>query len=80
MNLIDAYGDPIENDRHEVFVTDDGIVPTCDLCGGPQRIEGDNWNGDTGNHYSCEEGRPDPGFMPYDPDDDSTKVPERGYR
>lgn len=25
-------------------------------------------------------GRPDPGQLPYDPDDDSTKTPERGYR
>ena len=29
---------------------------------------------------SCESGVPDPGHMPYDPDDDSTKTPERGYR
>lgn len=40
--------------RHEVFVTDDGIIPTCDLCSGPQYVEGDDWNGETGNHYSCE--------------------------
>lgn len=40
---------------HDVFVTDDGIVPTCDLCAGPQRTEGDDWNGETGNHRSCEE-------------------------
>jgi len=42
-------------ERHPVFVTDDGIVPTCDLCDGPQRVEGDDWNGETGNHFSCEE-------------------------
>ena len=41
--------------RHHVFVTDDGIVPRCDICDGPQRVEGDNWNGETGNHISCEE-------------------------
>ncbi len=41
--------------NHEVFVTDDGIVPTCDLCDGPQYVEGDDWNGDTGNHFSCED-------------------------
>lgn len=45
----------IECERHEVFVTDDGIIPTCDLCDGPQRVEGDDWNGETGNHRSCEE-------------------------
>jgi hypothetical protein len=37
-----------------VFVTDDDVVPTCDICGGPQRVT-DDWNGDTGNHRSCEE-------------------------
>lgn len=40
---------------HEVFVTDEGIVPTCDLCSEAQRAEGDDWNGETGNHHSCEE-------------------------
>lgn len=45
---------PEDWDRHPVFVTDEGIVPMCDLCDGPQRVEGDLWNGDTGNHYSCE--------------------------
>ena len=44
-----------EVDRHEVFVNDDGFVPICDICFGPQRVEGDDWNGETGNHYSCEE-------------------------
>lgn len=41
--------------HHDVFVTDEGIVPFCDLCDGPQFAEGDNWNSETGNHYSCEE-------------------------
>lgn len=39
---------------HPVFVTDDGIVPTCDHCSGPQLAEGDDWNGETGCHKSCE--------------------------
>ena len=54
MRTIDG---PIDPDWiiHPVFVTDDGIIPICDICGGPQRVEGDYWNGDTGNHYSCEE-------------------------
>lgn len=42
----------------QVFITDDGIVPTCDLCSGPQWAEGDDWNGETGNHHSCEEADP----------------------
>ena len=52
--LKDAYGNAVETHRHEVFVNDEGIVPTCDLCGGPQYVEGDDWNGETGSHYSCE--------------------------
>lgn len=39
----------------EVFITDDGIVPRCDICGGPQLVVGDDWNGETGAHYSCED-------------------------
>jgi hypothetical protein len=49
----DAYGNLHEAD--ELFVTDDGIVPTCDICDEPQSATGDDWNGDTGNHRSCEE-------------------------
>lgn len=45
--------------HHDVFVNDDGIIPTCDICGGPQRTEGDDWNGDTGNHISCEQRHPE---------------------
>jgi hypothetical protein len=38
-----------------------------------------------GEFEECElhkrsDGSPDPGYLPYDPDDDSTKTPERGYR
>jgi hypothetical protein len=54
--------DLIERDErchHEVFVNEEGIVPTCDLCGGPQRVEGDDWNGETGNHHSCEQRQPE---------------------
>lgn len=39
---------------HAVFVNEEGIVPRCDVCNGPQRVEGDDWNGETGNHHSCE--------------------------
>lgn len=41
----------------DAFINDDGVVPTCDLCGSYQSVEGDDWNGDTGNHHSCEESR-----------------------
>lgn len=53
----DIYGN-VYTDA-DVFVTDDNIVPTCDICGNPQMID-DYWNGDTGNHISCEKesGRP----------------------
>lgn len=32
-------------------------VPTCDVCGEPQhdRWDGEDWNGDTGCHRSCED-------------------------
>ncbi len=43
---------------------DEAIEPHCDLCGrhmeanGPYRLYADNdWNGETGNHISCEENR-----------------------
>lgn len=38
----------------EVFVTDDGIVPRCDICDDPQLAAGDDWDGDTGEHRSCQ--------------------------
>lgn len=56
---VDVYGRPVIGcGRHEVFVTDDGIVPTCDICEGPQYVEGDDWNGETGSHRGCEERQP----------------------
>lgn len=32
------------------------VTPTCDICGEEweQGGEGEDWNGDTGNHVSCE--------------------------
>ena len=42
----------------DVFVNDDGVIPRCDICNGPQLRVGDDWNGDTGNHRSCEEREP----------------------
>lgn len=32
----------------------DEVQPRCDLCGNLQWLEGDDWNGETGNHFSCE--------------------------
>lgn len=32
----------------------DDVQPRCDLCGLAQALEGEDWNGETGNHYSCE--------------------------
>ncbi len=32
----------------------DNVQPLCDICDLPQEREGDDWNGDTGNHFSCE--------------------------
>ncbi len=31
------------------------IIPTCDICRKQDDYEGDDWNGETGNHISCEE-------------------------
>ena len=33
--------------------------PTCDLCGEHEDPWDDDWNGDTGNHRSCEDSRED---------------------
>jgi hypothetical protein len=33
----------------------DDVQPICDICDEPQWREGDDWNGETGNHLSCEE-------------------------
>lgn len=38
----------------EVFINDEGIMPSCDYCGRPQLSVGNDWNGETGNHKSCE--------------------------
>lgn len=32
----------------------DNDQPICDICGLGQPREGEDWNGDTGNHLSCE--------------------------
>jgi hypothetical protein len=32
----------------------DEVQPCCDICNMPQYREGDDWNGETGNHKSCE--------------------------
>lgn len=52
-DMLDEIASTI-GDGREVFVTDDMIIPSCDLCEGPQYAEGDDWNGDTGSHRSCE--------------------------
>jgi len=33
---------------------DDDATPTCDICGDEDDGAGDDWNGDTGCHVSCE--------------------------
>lgn len=44
------------------MIDEDDIEPTCDICGEPQdcgrdlcEMHADDWNGDTGNHLSCEQ-------------------------
>lgn len=32
----------------------DEVQPKCDYCDGPQPRVGEDWNGETGNHFSCE--------------------------
>jgi hypothetical protein len=32
----------------------DEVEPTCDLCGEPDGPGEPDWNGETGNHLSCE--------------------------
>lgn len=39
----------------DVFINDEGVIPRCDICGNPQLRVGDDWNGETGNHVSCED-------------------------
>ncbi len=36
------------------------VAPRCEICGQFQPIEGEDWNGETGNHKTCEEGAPPP--------------------
>lgn len=32
------------------------VTPRCDICNWPENHEGESdWNGETGNHVSCEE-------------------------
>jgi hypothetical protein len=40
---------------------DDEVVPTCDICGEQWEDggEGEDWNGETGNHLSCEQDSPE---------------------
>lgn len=30
------------------------VTPTCDICGRPDGAGVPDWNGETGNHLSCE--------------------------
>jgi hypothetical protein len=54
-NLREDLADRLEALAGEpVFITDEGIVPRCDICDLPQLAAGDDWNGDTGSHKSCE--------------------------
>jgi len=49
----DAYGDEHDEDCPLCGVD---VTPTCDICGEEWEDggEGEDWNGDTGNHHSCE--------------------------
>lgn len=51
---VDVYGNKHYHPWEDMFITDDEIVVTCDICGKPQWTVGDDWNGETGNHLSCE--------------------------
>jgi len=53
-DMLDEIAGTIGCGKHEVVVLDNMLIPACDLCEGPQYTEGDDWNGDTGNHRSCE--------------------------
>jgi hypothetical protein len=53
-DMLDEIAGTIGTGR-PVFITDDMLIPACDLCEGPQYSEGDDWNGETGNHRSCED-------------------------
>jgi hypothetical protein len=58
MTADDEYVEDVYGNKHlakDVFITDEGIVPVCDICGDPQLSNSDDWNGETGNHLSCEE-------------------------
>ena len=54
-DMLDEIAGTIGCGKHRVFITDDMIIPACGLCEEPQYAEGDDWNGETGNHRSCEE-------------------------
>jgi hypothetical protein len=43
-----------ENHPDEFVLNEGGAIPRCDLCGYPQWVIGEDWNGETGNHHSCE--------------------------
>lgn len=46
-------------DDGEPIISVCGIRPTCDFCWQhPEDSTPDDWNGETGNHYSCERVHP----------------------
>lgn len=49
----DESFDPDGNYLVSEIISAAGYNPRCDLCGGVQ-LPGDEWNGDTGNHPTCE--------------------------
>lgn len=51
-----AFGDwpPVHSYDDEAGF--DEVQPRCDICNFPQWLAGDDWNGETGNHRSCELG------------------------
>lgn len=58
----DACGIDVDNEPHvtgcprSMWTSIEDAVPTCDHCGEQWEDggEGEDWNGDTGCHYSCE--------------------------
>lgn len=58
--VADAWVERCKARGYEAFpdpaLTPDDVTPTCDICGEEwdEGGEGDDWNGETGNHYSCE--------------------------
>ena len=51
-----VYTNLYETDKGDLANYNDEPLPQCDICGEywHDGWEGEDWNGDTGNHVSCE--------------------------